>query len=478
VGRPFRPGIGRGAGWNRGRFARYWGNRGDQPVPPLTKGDTAALPFFQRAVDLDPNFAMANLYLANCYSNLGEQGRGAEYRRKAYALREKVSEHERFLIEVHYYLLSTGELQKVAQTGEQWQQTYPRDIGSALFLGMVRAELGDWEKALDEFREELRLESGNAFAYLNVGCVYTNLNRLDDAEAVYKQADARGLENRALLQGRYKLAFLKGDLAQMAQWVSAGIGKPDAEGMLLATQAETEGWYGKLKSAHELTRRAMESARQNDAKEAAAAYQAVAALRDVEAGHREQARAEARAAVNLAPSRDVRVTAALALARAGDTAAAEKLAAGLDKTFALDTLVQRYWLPTIRAAVALERHDPNRAIDLLQVANAVELGQTCCAVYLCPAYVRGEAYLMLHDGHAAAAEFQKFIDHRGLVANFPWGGAGPPRTGTRVRPASGHGQSPSRLRGFPHALERRRPGCAHPEGRQGGMREVAIVAGT
>jgi len=191
---------------------------------------------------------------------------------------------------------------------------------------------------------------------------------------------------------------------------------------LLATQAETEGWYGKLKDAHELARRAMDSAQHNDAKETAALYQAAAALREVESGNREQARVEANAALKLAPNRDVRAIAALALARAGDAAGAEKLAAELDKTFPLDTLVQRYWLPTIWAAVSLDRKDPNRAIELLKVASTVELAAPMnLSIFLCPVYLRGEAYLMLHDGNAAAAEFQKFIDHRGLVANFPWG---------------------------------------------------------
>jgi hypothetical protein len=195
-----------------------------------------------------------------------------------------------------------------------------------------------------------------------------------------------------------------------------------SEDLLLATQADTEGWYGKLKDARELTRRAMDSAQHNDAKESAAGYQAAAALREVESGNREQARAEANAALKLAPNRDVRAIAALALARAGDRAGAEKLAAELDKTFPLATLVQRYWLPAIRAGVALERKDPNRAIELLKAASTIELGAPMnLTILLCPAYLRGQAYLMLHDGNRAAAEFQKFIEHRGLVVNFPWG---------------------------------------------------------
>jgi serine/threonine protein kinase/tetratricopeptide (TPR) repeat protein len=384
---------------------------------------TAALPFLKRAVDLDPNFAMAYGTLGRAYFALNEVGGGAENARKAYDLREKVSERERFQIEGTYYRIATGELEKAAQTFELWQQTYPRDFVPYTSLGGLSSALGNWEKALEEWREALRLEPNIVGNYLNLGCAYASLNRLDEAEAVYKQAEERKLENELLLLNRYQLAFLKGDAAQMAQLVSAAMGKPGAEDLLLATQADTEGWYGKLKNAHELTGRAVDSAQHNDAKESAAAYQATAALREAEAGNREQARAEANAALKLAPNRWVRSVAALALARAGDKAGAEKLAAELDKTFPLDTRVQRYWLPTIRAGVALERKDPNRAVELLKVASTIELGLSAgnLTIFLCPAYLRGEAYLMLHDGNAAAAEFQKFIDHRGVVMNFPWG---------------------------------------------------------
>ena len=385
------------------------------------KGGTAALPFFERAAELDPNFAMPYSGLT-FYSVLNQGERGAENARKAYELREKVSERERLEIEATYYLWATGELEKAAQTFERWQQTYPRDHVPYTDLGFIYADLGNWERALEIFRGALRLDPNGSANYLNLGIAYTTFNRLDEAEAVYKQAGERKLENEFLLQSRYWLAFLKGDTAQMKQLASAAVGKPGTEDLLLATQADTEGWYGKLKNAHDLTRRAMDSAENNDAKEAAAAYQAAAALRDVESGNREQAHAEATAAVKLAPNRDVRATAALALARAGDTAKAEKLATELDKTFPLDTLVQRYWLPTIRASVAMDRKDPNRAIELLKVPSSIELGEiTQFTIFLCPVYMRGEAYLMLHDGNRAAAEFQKFIDHRGVVMNFPWG---------------------------------------------------------
>jgi eukaryotic-like serine/threonine-protein kinase len=387
-----------------------------------TTESTAALPFFKRALDLDPNFAMSYAWMSVIYSALNEVGRAAENARKAYDLRDKVSERERFTIEGLYYVFATGELDKAAQTYELWEQTYPRDATPYRALGIISIDLGNWEKALGQFQDTLRLEPTAADTYLDLGVAYASLNRLDEAEAVYKQAEERKLENELLLQSRYVLAFLKGDAAQMAQLASAAMGKPGTEDLLLASQADTEGWHGRLKHARELTRRAMDSALHNDAKESAAAYQAAAALREVESGNRKQARAEADAAVNLAPNRDVRAMAALAFARAGATARAEKLAAELDKTFPLDTLVQRYWLPTIRAAVALEHKDPARAIELLKVANTIEFsGPTNLAILMCPVYVRGEAYLMLHNGHAAAAEFQKFIDHRGLVWNFPWG---------------------------------------------------------
>ena len=371
------------------------------------KDATAALPFFKRAAELDPDFALDYTWMAIFYGDFNQPKRAAEYARKAYALREKVSERERFEIEGFYYLDATGELDKAAQTFEQWQQTYPRDSFPYTPLGCTFVYLGNWEKALEEFREALRMNPNMVANYINLGIAYMALNRLDEAEAVFKQAEERKLENELLLRSRYRLAFLKSDETQMAQLISAAMGKPGAEDLVLAAQADTEGWGGKLKKAHELTRLAIASAQRNDAKETAAGYQAAAALRDVESGNRKQARAEANAALNLGPNRDVQAMAAMALAQAGDTAAAEKLVAELNKTFPLDTGVQRYWLPRIRAAVALERKDPGRAIELL-----VDMG---------PVYLRGEAYLMLRDGGAAAAEFKKFIDPRGVAMNSSWG---------------------------------------------------------
>jgi len=200
---------------------------------------TAALPFFKRAVELDPNFSVAYAVMSVIYASLSEDGRSVENIRKAYDLREKVSERERFFIEGQYYIIATGELEKAAQPYELWQQTYPRDAVPYSVLGGISGTLGNWEKALEEWRVALRLEPNAVYNYRNLGLAYTALNRLDEAEGVYKQAEERKLESEGLLVSRYQLAFMKGDAAQMAQLASAAMGKPGAEDIMLATQADT-----------------------------------------------------------------------------------------------------------------------------------------------------------------------------------------------------------------------------------------------
>ena len=396
-------------------YSQGWNTR-------YVKGDMAALPFYKRAVDLDPNFAMPYAAMSHAYSNLSQAGRAAENARKAYELREKVSERERFHIESIYYMVVTGEIEKAIQNNELWRQTYPRDAAPSREVAFLYGALGDLQRSLQEAQEAVRVEQSSSNNYLDLGIYYAALNRLDEAEAAYKQEEDLKLGNAFLLQWRYQLAFLKGDTAQMAEMSAAAMGRPGTEDLLLAAQSDTEAWYGKLKSARELTQRAMDSAQHDDAKETAAAYQAASSLREAGSGNRELARVAATGALRLAPNRDVRAMAALALARSADTAGAEKVAAELEQTLPLDTLVQGYWLPTIRAAVAIERKEPDRAIELLKIASTIELGQpTALSVFLCPVYLRGEAYLMLHDGKAAAAEFQKFNEYRGLVGNFQWG---------------------------------------------------------
>jgi hypothetical protein len=244
-----------------------------------------------------------------------------------------------------------------------------------------------------------------------------SLNRFDEADAVYKRGELRGLVTEGTARSRYLLAFLKGDEAQMAHFASSTVGKRGEEDAMLAAQADTAVWYGKLNEARDLTARAIDSAHRNGVRETAGAYQAEIALFEVDSGNFKQGRADAYTAIKLSPTRNVQEMAALALARAGDTAAAEKLAAELAKSYPADTLLQRYWLPLIQAAVALQHKDPGRAIHLLQTTTSVELSRPS----MFPVYLRGEAYLALHDGKHAAVEFQKYIDHRGLVRNSPWG---------------------------------------------------------
>ena len=328
-----------------------------------------------------------------------------------------MSERERFSIEGYYYKYATGEREKAAQSYELWQQAYPRDSVPYRNLGNVDNELGNEEKALEEYREALRLEPSAIWNYGNLAQNYMDLNRLDEAGAVLRQAEDRKLSGYLLVLRR-KLAFLKGDEAQMVRFAAAAIGQPGAEDQMLGAQANYAAWHGKMRDADDLTRRAMDSALHYDAQETAGGYQIDAALRSVEVGNRELARRQAAAAVKLAPKSGLRTGAALVLVRAGDPAPAEKLISELEKEFPNDTCVQGSDLPTLRAAVALQHKDPKRAIDFLKPAARFDLTN---GAGLYQIYLRGDAYLASRDGNAAAAEFQKFVDHRGEVGADPFG---------------------------------------------------------
>jgi len=387
-----------------------------------TKGETAALPWFKRAIELDPNFAMAYARMGTAYDNLSEVGLSNECHRRAHELRKNVSEREQFVIESGYYSKVTGQLEKVEQNAELWLQAYPNDYAPHNTLGIVYTQMGNFEKALDEMRDVLRENPNSQSAAINVASTYVNLNRFDEAEAVYKQAEERHLGGELLLATRYQLAFVKTDPEQMARLAAAASGKPGAEDVLLAFQAKTEAWYGRVEKARELTRQAIRAAQLNESKETAAYYGAEAAMREAEFGTHQRARGHANAALKLARNRDLEAMAALALARSGDVTEAEKLATRLDQDFPLDTLVQSYWLPSVRATIELHHKHPDKAIALLQTTAPWELSEpTLWEGFLYPIYLRGEGYLAMGNGRAAAAEFQKFVDHRGLVVNFHLG---------------------------------------------------------
>ena len=386
------------------------------------KGDAAALPFFKRAIELDPNFAVAYNGLGTSYNNLGETGLSTQQFQRAYELRDRASEREKLRITAHYYALYTGELEKSNQTYELWAQAYPRDVTPHLNLGYNYSFLGQYEKAVAETLEALRLNPDFSFIYGNLISLYANLGRLDEAQATYQQAMAHKFENPNLKAAIYGVAFLRGDAAEMRRVLDETAGEPLVEDGVLSNQSDTEAFSGRLGKARDFSRRAVESDLRADAKEAAALWQIDGALREAEFGNAAQARNETASALALASTRDMKILAALALARAGDSARAQSMADELEKHNPVNTLIVGYWLPTIRAAIEMNHNNPAKAIELLQAATPYELGTPIpWGGCLYPAYVRGQAYLRLHQGREAAAEFQKFPDHRGIVLNCPLG---------------------------------------------------------
>ena len=383
------------------------------------KGDQDSLSYFKRAVELDPNFARAYATLGSIYANLGQASLSIENMKKAYELRGRVSQRENFYISAHYFDTVTGELPKAIPIYEQWKQSYPRDSGPHINLGVLYSSTGQNEKAAAEYREALRADPDAVLNYGNLASTYLNLDRLDEAKAVLDSAAARNLDDPTLRFDLYGLAFLKGDAAGMQQQVNWGTGKPVVEEFMLSTQSDTEAYFGRLNQAREFSRRAVESALRNDAKEPAALLQADGAMHEAELGNPAQARQSAAAALALAPGRDVEILAALALARSGDTARAQTIVDKLNGDFPLSTVVQSYWLPAINAAIAMNRGNASKAIEALQAAAPYDLGNPPPGLWgLYPVYLRGQAHLQAHEGSAAAAaEFQKILDHRGLVQN-------------------------------------------------------------
>ena len=387
------------------------------------RGDSAAaVPFFQRAIQLDPNFAMAYASLGTSYWVVAETSLGAENMKKAYALRERVSIREKFYIESHYHDFVTGDMEKTRQACELWTQTYPRDDVPKIVLGVVYSKLGQYDKLLAENREALGLYA-SAVNYANLADSYLYLNRLDEARATAAEAQAKKLDSPYLRFLLYQLAFLQNNAAGMAQQVTWASGKSGWEDVLAAEEADSAAYSGQLGTARKLSRRAVASAERAEEKETAAGYEADAALREALFGNAAEARQRTAAALRLSRGRDVQYGAALALALAGDAAQAETLADDMAKRFTEDTLVQFNYLPTIHAQVTLIRKDHSKAIDILQRAASYELGTPADRVSpaLYPVYVRGEAYLAARQGSESAAEFQKILDHRGIVLNEPIG---------------------------------------------------------
>jgi serine/threonine protein kinase/Flp pilus assembly protein TadD len=391
------------------------------------KGSAAALPYFQRAIELDPNFVAGYNAVGGGYSTLAQVGRASEYYTKAFQLRDRASEPERLSIAADYYLNVTGELDKAAQTFQEQTESYPRDDAGPDGLGNVYLSQGQYAKAAESYRQVLRLAPKNYATYGNLANSLLALQRFDEARQIVHEAQAREIDDVVLHNAIYALAFLGADPTSMAEHQQWYAGKPEYENYGLALASDTEAYGGHLGKARELTKRAVDSAIRADSKEAGATWQANAAVQQAAYGNTAEARQSAAVALNLAPaSQGVEDEAALAFAMAGDTARAESLAQDLGKRFPLDTQMQSLWLPAIQAQLALDKKNPASALTALQTStSSLELGQISFVANiscLYPVYLRGEAYLAAGRGTAAAAEFQKIIDHSGIVWNC-WTGA-------------------------------------------------------
>jgi DNA-binding winged helix-turn-helix (wHTH) protein/tetratricopeptide (TPR) repeat protein len=389
------------------------------------KGPAAALPYDQHAIQLDPNFAMGYRSIGDDYFSLGELARASEYFTKAFQLREHASEREKLGIAAEYYHVVTGELDKAAQTYQEAIESYPRSVGVYGNLGLVYGAQGQYEKAAEVTRQALRLAPGRSYLYGNLANYALALQRFDEARQSIHDAQARKLDDLVLHNALYALAFLGADSAAMAEQQQWFAGKAE-ENSGLALASDTEAYGGHLGKARELTKRAVDSAIRADNKENGAIFQAIAAQREAAFGNPAEARQSAPEALKLAPaSQGVEVEAALAFAMASDAARAESLAQDLGKRFPLDTQIRSLWLPAIQAQLALDKKNPTAALNTLQAASAIELGQIQFVANiscLYPTYVRGEAYLAAGQGSPAAAEFQKILDHSGIVWNC-WTGA-------------------------------------------------------
>jgi eukaryotic-like serine/threonine-protein kinase len=389
------------------------------------KGDAAALPYHQRAIELDPNFALAYSAVGADYSNLGQLERANEYYGKAFQLRERASEREKLAITADYYLNVTGELDKAAQTYHEEIESYPRSSVAYGNLGVVFAFQGQYLRATEATRQLIRLAPDQVSSYVNLADYTLALQRLDETRPIIREQAAK-LDDFAFHNALYALAFLGADSSAMAEQQQWFAGKPEAENYGLALASDTEAYAGHLGKARELTKRAVDSAIRADSKETGAIFQDNAALREAAYGNPAEARQLAAQALKLVPaSQGVESEAALAFAMAGDTTRADSLAQDLGKRFPLDTQIQSLWLPAIRTQLALDRKNPASALNIPQAASPLEFGQIVFVNNLSclyPVYVRGEAYLAAGRGSAAAAEFQKILDHSGIVWNC-WTGA-------------------------------------------------------
>jgi serine/threonine protein kinase/tetratricopeptide (TPR) repeat protein len=391
-----------------------------------TTGDAAAIPFYKHAIELDPNFALAYAWLGVSFNDIGELSKDIESTRKAYGLRDRASEPEKYFITARFHKVVTGNLEKAEEALLLWIQAYPRSALPHIYLaGAIYPVTGQYAKAIEHGKEAIRLSPNFSPSYALPMFDYIALNRLDEAKATYEQAIERKLRNGFFPLLLYQIAFLQNDTAGMARQVASAAGTPGVEDWLLGLEADTAAYSGRLRAAREFSRQATDSAERAGEEEAAATYSAASGLREALFGYADAARRRASLAMKRPAGHDVQCVSALALAYAGDDRQAQALTAGLAQSFPEATIVRYNYLPTLRAKLALSNGNTSEALESLRAAAPYELGQTTYSIYRCtvmyPVYVRGEAYLAAHQGSEAAAEFQKILDHRGIVLNEPIG---------------------------------------------------------
>jgi tetratricopeptide (TPR) repeat protein/predicted Ser/Thr protein kinase len=391
-----------------------------------TEGDAAAIPFFKHAIELDPEFALAYAWLGLMYVDIGENKIASDYNRKAYELRDRTSEAEKYFITARFDKGVTGNMEKAEQTCKLWIQAYPRsDMPQTTLSGAIYPAVGQYEKGVEAGREAVRLKPDFFASYALLMFDYIALNRLGEAKATYGQALERKLTNPYFRLPLYQIAFLQNDSAGMAEQVAQSAGTPGVEDTLLANEADTAAFSGRLRNARELSDRAVGSAERAGEMEAAATYSALAGLREALFGNSDEARRRATSALERSAGRDVQYGAALALTYARDDGRAQMLTDDLGKRLPEDTLVWFNYVPTLRARLVLNKGNPTEAIESLRAAAQYELGQTTGSkvgwTALYPVFVRGEAYLAEHQSSEAIAEFEKILNHRGTVVNEPIG---------------------------------------------------------
>ncbi len=412
----------------------------------VTNDFTAAIPLFKRAVSLDPNFAMAYLRMGQSYQPLGELARAAESTRKAYELRERTSEREKLEIASFYEYVVTGNLEAARTSYELYGQTYPRDEDPQAFLWLIYLALGDYEKSHSAAQQAVNLNPASSNNYVNLVYADQWIDHLDAAKATTQEAHGKHVDSPWFPLVLYNVDFLAHDSAGMEREAANAIAKPGVDDQILFLESETAADGGEFSKSRELSRRASDSAQRIGEQETAAEYLGHASVREALVGQMDWAKQDAKAAMVRGNGRQGNGFSAIALALGGDSAQATRLSDDLRKNFPADTIVQFEYLPMIRAAAALRSGDAGRAVEALAAAEPYELGFTndnfTFALY--PVYLQGMAYLAEKQGVAAAREFQKIVDHAGIVGNQPIGALARLGLG-RAYALSGTGRNP-RLR--------------------------------